>query len=90
VVVALILIAVLLAAGRRGKRALPSQPHRLCRQLSCQLLITGAGLSSGRRDSDLTLVVGETGLEPATPSPPDWCANHLRYSPRPGAEHIRQ
>ena len=40
--------------------------------------------------ADLNLMVGETGLEPATPSPPDWCANHLRYSPRPVVEHIRQ
>jgi len=31
------------------------------------------------------MMVGETGLEPATPSPPDWCANHLRYSPTSGA-----
>ncbi len=30
------------------------------------------------------MMVGETGLEPATPSPPDWCANHLRYSPTSG------
>src|ERR1700682_10632 len=34
-------------------------------------------------------LVGETGFEPATPSPPDWCATELRHSP-PGwilAEH---
>ena len=26
--------------------------------------------------------VGETGLEPATPGPPDQYSNHLSYSPR--------
>ncbi len=46
--------------------------------------------SSERGALDLNFMVGETGLEPATPSPPDWCANHLRYSPRLVAEHIRQ
>ena len=28
-----------------------------------------------------TLLIGQTGLEPATPSPPDLYANHLRYCP---------
>ncbi len=26
-------------------------------------------------------LVGATGFEPATPSPPDWCATRLRYAP---------
>jgi hypothetical protein len=26
-------------------------------------------------------MVGQTGFEPATPSPPDWCATKLRHCP---------
>ena len=29
------------------------------------------------------MLVGQTGFEPATPSPPDWCATKLRYCPSP-------
>lgn len=78
------------AAGHRSKSVHASQVHRLCRQLSRQPRLARADHRANRRDSDLNLVVGETGLEPATPSPPDWCANHLRYSPRSGVEHIRR
>ena len=27
-------------------------------------------------------MVGQTGFEPATPSPPDWCATKLRHCPQ--------
>jgi hypothetical protein len=42
-----------------------------------------------------TEMVGMTGFEPATPSPPDWCATGLRYIPtrsrkKCGGGHLRE
>ena len=43
---------------------------------------SGSGQSRPvRTGSDLVLLVGLTGFEPATPCPPDKCATKLRYSP---------
>ena len=34
-------------------------------------------------DSKEKPLVGMTGFEPATPTPPVWCATRLRYIPKP-------
>jgi hypothetical protein len=35
-------------------------------------------------------MVGMTGLEPATPKPPAWCATRLRYIPKKGESIIEK
>ena len=69
----------------RVATSISSHPQAHHRALQPSKVSLGSAPASDRKDfkREGKPLVGMTGFEPATPTPPVWCATRLRYIPKP-------